>query len=134
MAAPAEPATIPAPEPKPIAVPEPVAAAEPAPAAGPQPGAVAENLEAKDVAPVADLKSLPVLRTSDRMTYGLENMRVNFLREATPSRPAAMAVINLNKIHIGEIVPGTRARLIAVEREGIGIEIADTGKRFFLPQ
>lgn len=80
-----------------------------------------------------DLKSLPVLRTSDRMSLGLENMRVNFLREATPSRPTAMAVINLNKIHLGEVIPGTRARLVAVERHGIGIEVADTGKRYYVP-
>lgn len=123
------PALAPAPAPEPVyEAPAPVATPEPTPPP-PEP----QSLEAKDVEPVADLKSLPVLRTSDRISLGLENMRVNFLRESTPSRPTAMAVINLNKIHLGEVIPGTRARLVAVERSGIGIEIADTGKRYYIP-
>lgn len=126
----------PAPKPKPKApepAPAPESEPEPEPARKPAPEPEVTSIEAKDVAPVGNLKELPVLRTSDRISYGLENMRVNFLREATPSRPTAMAVINLNKIHIGEVIPNTKARLIAVERGGIGIEMADTGKRFYVP-
>ncbi len=131
-----EPEQHPLPESFPPIAPAPVEEPAPAPAPAPEPEAAPEaqdSMDPKDVAPVADVKELPVLRTSDRISFGLENMRVNFLREATPNRPAAMAVINLNKIHIGEVIPGTKARLVAVEREGIGIEITDSGKRFYVP-
>lgn len=153
--APAKPAPVPAPAPEPVKVaaapvplpkPEPEPAPAPAPAPEPEPVAVAPEpapapapneepmtLRAKDVAPVEDLRSLPELRSTERMRFGLEGMRINFLRESAPQRPAAMAVINLNKIHIGEVIPGTKARLIAVERHGIGIEIATTGDRFYVP-
>jgi hypothetical protein len=134
----AEPEQHPLPQSFPAIAPEPEPAPEPAPAPEPTPEpepapADPETMDTKDVAPVGDVKELPVLRTSDRISFGLENMRVNFLREATPNRPAAMAVINLNKIHIGEVIPGTKARLVAVEREGIGIEITESGKRFYVP-
>lgn len=80
-----------------------------------------------------DLESLPILRSSERVRYGLENLRLNVLREAGPNRPSGLAIINLNKVYIGEIIPGTRARLIEVKSHGIGIEIADTGERFYVP-
>jgi hypothetical protein len=130
----AAPAPEPEPEPEPTPLPtlaELTRAPEPEPAPAPAPAP--ESLRAKDVAPVEDLKALPELRSTDRMRHGLEAMRINFLRESAPQRPAAMAVINLNKIHIGEVIPGTTARLVAVERHGIGIEITSTGDRFYVP-
>jgi len=132
----------PAPEPEPEPMPEPTPlptvaeltrAPEPEPQSEPEPAPAPESLRPKDVAPVEDLKALPELRSTDRMRHGLEAMRINFLRESAPQRPAAMAVINLNKIHIGEVIPGTTARLVAVERHGIGIEITSTGDRFYVP-
>ncbi len=80
-----------------------------------------------------DLESLPILRSSERVRYGLENLRLNVLREAGPNRPSGLAIINLNKVYIGEMIPGTRARLIEVKSHGIGIEIADTGEQFYVP-
>ena len=132
----------PAPEPEPEPMPEPTPlptvaeltrAPEPEPQPEPEPAPAPESLRPKDVAPVEDLRALPELRSTDRMRHGLEAMRINFLRESAPQRPAAMAVINLNKIHIGEVIPGTTARLVAVERHGIGIEITSTGDRFYVP-
>jgi hypothetical protein len=79
-----------------------------------------------------DIKKLPILKSSDRARYGLENMRLNVLREASESRPHGLAIINLNKVYIGEVIPGTRARLIDVKSYGIGIEMADTGERFYV--
>jgi hypothetical protein len=72
------------------------------------------------------------LRGSDRVRYGLENLRINMIREPTPTRPEGHAIINLNKVFVGETIPGTPARLIGVVRRGIAIEIETTGERFFI--
>jgi hypothetical protein len=80
-----------------------------------------------------DLRSLPVLRASERTQFGLGNLKLNILREAKKDRPYGLAIINLDKVYIGEMIPGTRARLIEVKSHGIGIELVDSGKRFYVP-
>lgn len=85
-----------------------------------------------DLEPV-DVNKLPLLRSSERARYGLENLRLNVLREAGPNRPNGLAIINLNKVYIGEVIPGTHARLIDVTRRGIAIEIVDTKERYYVP-
>lgn len=82
--------------------------------------------------PPVNLRELPILRSSDRARFGLENLKLNVLRETSENRPHGLAIINLNKVYIGEIIPGTRARLIEVKAHGIGIEIVDTGERFYV--
>lgn len=79
-----------------------------------------------------DITRYPPLRGSDRVRYGLENLRINMIREPTPTRPEGHAIINLNKVFVGETIPGTPARLIGVVRRGIAIEIETTGERFFI--
>jgi hypothetical protein len=131
--------------PKPVMPPEPAlveqapapVAEEPAlvietPVAAPPPLAVPPPPSEAEIGPV-DLKKLPILRSSERVRFGLENVRLNVLREASPTRPHGLAIINLNKVYIGETIPGTRARLIEVKSHGIGIEIMDSGERFYFP-
>jgi hypothetical protein len=72
------------------------------------------------------------LSGSDQARYGLQDLRLNVLREPTPSRPQALAIINLNKVYVGENIPGTDARLIGVARHGIAIEIRSNGTRFYV--
>ncbi len=79
-----------------------------------------------------DIRTLPLLRGSERAQYGLQNLRLNVLREASEDRPNGLAIINLNKVYVGEIIPGTRARLIAVESHGIGIEMIDSRERYYV--
>lgn len=81
-----------------------------------------------------DIDSLPRLSANDRSRYGLDNLRLNVLRAADRDQPEGMAIINLKKVYVGEIIPGTRARLIAVEATGIGIEIEDTRERYRIPR
>ena len=52
------------------------------------------------------------------------------LREASPSQPEGLAIINLKKVYVGEMIPGTNARLLAVHARMIAIEIEGTGERF----
>lgn len=138
------PTPAPTPEAAPVAAPTPEASVEvAAPAAAPAEAAPMpstapeESATVPEEAPVArtdpgpvNLRELPLLRNSERVQYGLEDLRLNMIREATPQRPEAMAIINLNKVYVGEMVPATGARLIAVERHGVGIEVG--GKRFYV--
>lgn len=87
----------------------------------------------RNAEPVPDnLRSLPQLRNTERNRHGLEGMRINMLREPSDSRPNALAIINLNRVFVGEQIPDTNARLIGVEARGIAIEIIDSHERYFV--
>ena len=90
---------------------------------------VTENV--RETKPV-DPASLPELRGSDRVRLGLENLRINVIREADAHRPDAVAIINLNRVFIGERIPATNAKLVGIARQGIAIEMVDSGERFFV--
>lgn len=79
-----------------------------------------------------DITGFPRLSNSDKARLGLDDLKLNVLREATDTRPEALAIINLNKVYVGENIPGTDARLIAVTRHGIGIEMRRTGDRYYV--
>lgn len=83
-----------------------------------------------------DFDSLPRLSSQERAGLGLDGLRLNVLRPAGKDQPDALAIINLKKVYVGESIPGTRARLIAVEPAGIAIEIESEGmnKRFRIPR
>ena len=123
-------AGVPAPEPEPPVEPPVERAApqkaEPETYIGETP--VIETVPVQNVEP----KGLPELRGSDRVRLGLENMRINVIREADAGRPHGVAIINLHKVFVGERIPGTNAKLIGVAHYGIAIEMAETGQRFFV--
>ncbi len=77
-----------------------------------------------------DVNALPRLGQAERERLGLGEMRLNVLREASSSQPEGLAIINLKKVYVGEMIPGTNARLIAVQTRAIAIEIEGTGERF----
>jgi hypothetical protein len=77
-----------------------------------------------------DINTLPRLGQTERERLGLGELRLNVLRAASPSQPEGLAIINLKKVYVGEAIPGTNARLIAVQTRAIAIEIDGTGERF----
>jgi hypothetical protein len=77
-----------------------------------------------------DINTLPRLGQTERERLGLGDLRLNVLREASPSQPEGLAIINLKKVFVGEMIPGTNARLIAVRTRAVAIEIEGTGERF----
>ncbi len=81
-----------------------------------------------------DITKLPVLKTSDRIRLGLENMQLNVLREPGPKNPHGLAIINLTKVYVGEMIPGTPVKLIDVKAQGIAIEVVGTGERYYVPR
>lgn len=81
-----------------------------------------------------DMTRLPVLRTSDRVRLGLDDMKLNVLREAGPKNPHGLAIINLTKVYVGEMIPGTSVRLLDVKTHGIAIEVVGTGERYYVPR
>jgi outer membrane biosynthesis protein TonB len=95
----------------------------------------AESAAREESAPVPDdIRTLPMLSRSDRAQYRLEGMTINMLNEASPTRPLGNALINLEKIFIGETLPGSNATLIDVKSHGIAIEIMSTRQRYYLPR
>ncbi len=90
---------------------------------------------ARESAPLPeDIRTLPMLSRSDRAQYRLDGLTINMLNEASPTRPLGNALINLEKIFIGETLPGSNATLIDVKSHGIAIEIMSTRQRYYLPR
>lgn len=81
-----------------------------------------------------DMTKLPVLKTSDRVRLGLDTMQLNVLREAGPKNPHGLAIINLTKVYVGEMIPGTSVRLLDVKTHGIAIEVVGSGERYYVPR
>jgi hypothetical protein len=75
-----------------------------------------------------------MLTRSERSQYRLEGLTINMLNEASATRPLGNALINLEKIFIGETLPGSNATLVDVKSHGIAIEIMSTRQRYYLPR
>ena len=135
------------PEPEPFRAPTPapvVSMPPPAPAprvAAPRPitvpvpkpkliSAPAPREEPKEV----DVATLPMMGQGEFGKYGLDGLALNMLRVPSADRPTGMAIINLNKVYPGELIPGSRARLIGVAPNGIGVEIESSGEQYFIEQ
>lgn len=125
----------PPPEMKPTSVPTVVTRdLQPPPALKPEQFQQALTLPKPKAEETVDMTRLPVLRTSDRARLGLEDMKLNVLREAGPKNPHGLAIINLVKVYVGEMIPGTSVRLLDVKTHGIAIEVVGTGERYYVPR
>jgi hypothetical protein len=80
-----------------------------------------------------DIRTLPILTASESGKHGLSRLQLNVLREADANRPNAHAIINLEKVYVGETIPGTSAKLIEVKKHGIAIEVTPSGSRYYIP-
>ncbi len=125
----------PTPETKPASVPTVITKdLQPPPSLKPEQFQQALTLPKPKVEETVDMTRLPVLRTSDRARLGLEDMKLNVLREAGPKNPHGLAIINLVKVYVGEMIPGSSVRLLDVETHGIAIEVVGTGERYYVPR
>jgi hypothetical protein len=116
---------IPAPAPQEARPPAPVAYAAPA---------QAKEVKVNNEPLPPDIRSLPMLSRQDRGQYRLEGIQLNMLNEQGPTRPIGNAFINLEKVFIGEFLPGSNAKLIDVKSFGVAVEIQSTGQRFYIPR
>ncbi len=146
VAAPEEPVVWVEPGPAPQAipvveevVPEPVAPPESAPSVAEPPAAYTPQPPVEMTPPPdysdapigeVDLDTLPVLSESERVRLGLPRMKINIVGLPTKRQPRPSALINFEKVYLGEYIKNTNARLIAVELHGVGIEVA--GHRYFM--
>ena len=74
----------------------------------------------------------PPLRVSDRVRFGLEDLKINGMRQPSANRPYGVAYINMERVYLQETIPGTRAKIIGINLRGIAIEIHGSGERFFV--
>lgn len=80
-----------------------------------------------------EVRVLPMASSDIKSRYGMDSMTINMLSEANERKPHAFAVINLSRVNIGDEIPKTEAKLIGICSDGIGIEIAESGARYFIP-
>ncbi len=81
-----------------------------------------------------EIRNLPMLSRTQRTQYRLEGIQLNMLNPAGPTRPLGNAFINLEKVFVGEFLPGSNAKLVDVASHGIAIEIQSTGQRYYIPR
>lgn len=86
---------------------------------------------AKPVLP-KDIRELPPLRSSDRARFGLEDLKINMLREPSPNRPRGSVIINLKKVYLDDLIPGTTARLVSIAAHGIAIQVGSELELYFV--
>lgn len=79
-----------------------------------------------------DLNVLPILSESERVRLGLPPMQVNIVGLPTKRQPRPSALINYEKVYLGEYISNTNARLVDVELRGVGLSVG--GQLYFLPK
>lgn len=108
----------------------------------PEPAPIVAAAPRKPVLPVKinteplplEIRNLPMLSRTQRTQYRLEGIQLNMLNPAGPTRPLGNAFINLEKVFVGEFLPGSNAKLVDVTSHGIAIEIQSTGQRYYIPR
>lgn len=85
--------------------------------------------------PPESLSDLPLLTDAVAARNSLPPMQLNMVKVPKPGSPTPFpsAVINLTRVMVGERIQNSRAVLFQVGEEGVGIEIAGTDARYFLP-
>ena len=73
---------------------------------------------------------LPLLTDRMRMSLDLPEFEIRFIGTPTSRNPRSWAVVNMERIYVDNYIPGTDAKVIAIQLNGIGIEIE--GKQFFV--
>jgi hypothetical protein len=77
-----------------------------------------------------EMDKLPILSESERVRLGLIPLKINIVGIPNNRNPRASALINMQKVYVGETIPGTSARLVDVSLRGVSLSI--NGTRYFL--
>jgi hypothetical protein len=80
--------------------------------------------------PETDIEKLPILSEAVRVRLGLPPLKINIVGIPSNRNPRASALINMQKVYVGENVPGTSARLVDVNLRGVSLDV--NGQRYFL--
>lgn len=81
-----------------------------------------------------DIRRYPIMTRTVFTRLGIPEVRINMLALPTERNPTPSALIDYNKVYMGETIPGTsgRARLIGVDIHGIAVDV--DGERFYYPK
>lgn len=119
----------------PVVISEPVAESQPVVRTVSTGVGESEISSSPNLAPLPeDIRSLPMLSRAERSQFRLDGVQLNMLNAAGPTRPLGNAFINLEKVFVGEFLPGTNAKLIEVTSHGIAVEIQSTRQRYYIPR
>lgn len=115
--------------PKPAPAPKAAAAvAKPAPPV--QPPKETADAEPAKASVETDMEKQPILSEAVRVRLGLPPLKINIVGIPNERNPRASALINMQKVYVGENIPGTSARLMDVSLRGVSVDI--NGQRYFL--
>jgi hypothetical protein len=115
--------------PKPIPMPPALQRAASKPAA-PAPRLQPEKRPEPELLGDIDLSTLAILTETERVRLGLPVLKINIVGMPSKQNPRAAALINMQKVYVGEYIPNTNARLIGIELRGVGIEVE--GRRYYV--
>jgi hypothetical protein len=73
-----------------------------------------------------------VLTDADAQRLGLPPIQIGYLTGGTPRNPEPLAMVNLVKVRIGDLIPRSSARVAGISARGIAIEV--DGEHFFVPR
>lgn len=79
-----------------------------------------------------DMDALPMMNHADRDRMGLTELKINLLRPPGERRPIGLAILNLDKVYVGDKIPGSSARLVGVNIHGIAVESTTSGAQYFI--
>ncbi len=76
------------------------------------------------------MEKQPILSEAVRVRLGLPPLKINIVGIPNNRNPRASALINMQKVYVGETIPGTSARLMDVSLRGVSVDV--NGQRYFL--
>jgi len=81
-----------------------------------------------------EIRRYDIMTRTVRTRLGIPELRINMLMQPNERNPQPSALIDYNKVYVGEAIPGTngRANLIGVDMRGVAIEV--DGKRYYYPK
>lgn len=97
-----------------------------------RPSGLSVGARSEEEPTVQSIAEYPMLTRADSERYADGQLRINMLRPVSSMNPYGFAFINRIKIYEGQKIDGTSLLLIGVEYGGVGVQVQDTGQRYFI--
>lgn len=81
-----------------------------------------------------DIRRYDIMTDSVRARFGIPDLKINMLMQPNDRNPRPSALIDYNRVYIGEAIPDTKGlvHLIGIDIRGIAVEV--DGERYYYPK
>lgn len=79
----------------------------------------------------ANFLTLPRFTVALQRKHGFDKFKINMINPVSDTNPYGNAIINREKIFENAYISGNQVKLIKVTRQGIALEVARTGEKYF---